>query len=159
MTVNQATVVSMFKIMLALHLLAAVFAIGPLVGAATTAAKSLRTGDAEGAKSSARTIKIYSYASLVVVIFGFGLLSSKNPHTHKVPGDFGDLWIWLSVLLWVVAVALSLGVISPSLEKAGVTLKEGGAVDSLKGRVAASGGIVGLIFAAIVFLMVYQPGK
>lgn len=150
----------MFKIMLALHLLAAIFAIGPLVGAATTAAKSLRTGDSEGAAASARTLKIYGMASVVVVIFGFGLMSAKAPWDKtKNVADFGDVWIWLSVLLWAVAVALVLGVTAPSLEKASGILKEGGPVDSLKGRVAASGGIVGLIFAGIVFLMVYRPGS
>ena len=30
---------------------------------------------------------------------------------------------------------------------------------SLTGRVAAAGGVVGIVFAVIVFLMVYQPGK
>ena len=150
----------MFKIMLALHLLAAIFAIGPLVGASTTAARSLRTGDADGAAKSARTLRIYGIASVVVVIFGFGLMSAKAPwDKSKNVADFGDLWIWLSVLLWAVAVALVLGVLTPSLEKASGILQEGGVVDSLKGRVAASGGIVGLIFAGIVFLMVYQPGK
>ena len=31
-------------------------------------------------------------------------------------------------------------------------------VVALTGRVAAAGGIVGVIFAVIVFLMVYRPG-
>jgi hypothetical protein len=32
-------------------------------------------------------------------------------------------------------------------------------VTALAGRVAGSGGLVGLLFVAIVFLMVYQPGS
>jgi len=151
----------MFKIMMALHLLTAIFAIGPLVGAATTAARSLRTGDADGAAKSARTLRIYGIASILVVIFGFGLMSAKAPWgtDGEHVAEFNELWIWLSVALWVVAVALVLGVTVPGLEKASSVIKEGGSVDSLKAKVAASGGITGLIFAGIVFLMVYQPGK
>lgn len=148
----------MFKIMLALHLLTAIFAIGPLVGAATTAAKSLRTGDANGAAGAARTLTIYAYASVLVVIFGLGLMSATDPDTGTKVADFSELWIWLSVLLWVVAVALTLGLVTPALEKASATLKEGGSADALKARVAAGGGIIGLIFAAIVFIMIYKPG-
>jgi len=50
----------MFKIMLALHLFAAIFAIGPLVGAVTTASRGLRSGDATATAGSAKTLTIYS---------------------------------------------------------------------------------------------------
>jgi DMSO reductase anchor subunit len=148
-----------FKLLLALHVLTAIFAVGPLVQATTTASRGLRTADAGATASSARTAKIYAYVSLVVVILGFGLMSMKSPSSHsdKPVADFADLWIWLSVLLWVVAVALTLAVVVPSLEKATATIGKGEAVSSLTGRVAAAGGVVGLIFAVIVFLMVYRP--
>lgn len=149
----------MYKLLLALHLLTAIFAVGPLVHAVTTAARGLRTADAAATASSARMARIYAYVSLAVVIFGFGVMSSTNPYTHKETASFGELWIWLSALLWLVAVALTLAVIVPALEKATATIGAAGPVDSLKGRVAASGGIVGLIFAVVVFLMVYRPGS
>jgi hypothetical protein len=147
----------MFKILLALHLLFAVFAVGPLVHAATTAARGVRTGDGAATASSSRMLKIYSYASVLVIIVGFGLMSSKRH--GKTVAEFSDVWIWLSVLLWLVAVALVLAVIVPALERATKLIAEQQSVVALTGRVAAAGGIVGLIFAAIVFLMVYQPGS
>lgn len=151
----------MFKIMMALHLLTAIFAVGPLVGAATTASRGLRGPDAGATRSAARTLTIYAYASVLVVVFGFGLMSSKDPDTGKAVADFGDLWIWLSVLLWVVAMGVVLGLVVPTLKKATATISAGAGdgVSALVGRVAAGGGIVGLIFAAIVFLMVYKPGS
>lgn len=152
----------MFKIMMALHLLTAIFAVGPLVGAATTASRGLRRPDSTATASAARTLTIYAYASVLVVIFGFGLMSSKAPWDKTKPvADFGDLWIWLSVLLWVVAMAVVLGLVVPTLKKATATISSGAGdgVGALVGRVAAGGGIVGLMFAAIVFLMVYQPGS
>lgn len=178
----------MLKLMLVLHLLTAIFAVGPLVHAVTTASRGLRTADASAVASSARMAKIYAIASVLVVIFGFGLMSQKR--RGKELGSFGDTWIWLSVLLWVIGVALTLAVVVPSLERAAETLvaasgsgSGGGSsgapsgesgdeplgesrvetvsasVSSYTARVAASGGVVGIIFVVIVVLMVYRPGS
>ncbi|HEX3932576.1 MAG TPA: DUF2269 family protein [Nocardioides sp.] len=149
----------MFKLLLFLHLLAAIFAVGPLVGAATTASRALRTPDAGAATAAARTIRLYSYVSIVVVVLGMGLMSQKAPwDKSQTVADLGDTWIWLSVLLWLAAMAVSLGVLVPSLTKAAAEIASGNKVATLTGRVAASGGTIGLIFAVIVVLMVYQPG-
>jgi uncharacterized membrane protein len=153
----------MFKIVLALHVLTAVFAIGPLVHAATTASRGLRQRDAAALTSSARLLRIYSYASVLVVILGFALMSTTSDYTHKRTAEFSELWIWLSLLLWAVAVALVFAVLVPTLTRAASNLAGGAGasgpdVSALTGRVAAAGGIVGLIFAAIIFLMIYRPG-
>lgn len=148
----------MFKIFLALHLLTAIFAVGPLVHAATTASRGLRKADAAATATATRTITIYSYVSTIVVIIGFGLMSMDKPNGNKA-GEFTDLWIWLSVVLWIAAMALALGLVTPTLQKATAAIGRGESVSPLIGRVAAAGGIVGLIFTAIVFLMVYQPGS
>jgi uncharacterized membrane protein len=148
-----------FKLLLFLHLLAAIFAVGPLVGAASTASRALRNADAAAATSAARMIRLYSYVSIVVVILGMGLMSQKAPwDSSEDVGQFGDTWIWLSLLLWVVAMAISLGVLAPSLTKAAAEIGGGGSARRLVGRVAAAGGGIGLIYAVIVVLMVYQPG-
>ncbi|HEY2273685.1 MAG TPA: hypothetical protein VGH30_12980 [Jatrophihabitantaceae bacterium] len=147
----------MFKLFLALHLLFAVFAIGPLVHAATTAGRAVRQGDAAAAASSARMLRIYSYASVLVVVLGFAVLGMKF-HGQKV-GDFSDLWVWLSLVLWAAGVAIVLALLVPALAKVGSLLGSGQSASSMTARVAAGGGIVGVIFAVIVFLMVYRPGS
>ena len=144
------------KLLLALHLLFAVFAIGPLVHAATTASRGVRAADPAATAASARMLKIYSYASVLVVIVGFGLMSQKE-HGHEL-GKFSDLWVWLSLVLWLVAVALVLAVIVPTLSRVTTSLGKQQAVNTLTPRVAAAGGLVGVAFAVIVFLMVYKPG-
>jgi hypothetical protein len=149
----------MFKIVLALHLLTAVFAIGPLVYAATTASRGVRQGDAAAVAASARTLRLYSYASVLVVIFGFILMSSTSDFTHKRTADFSELWIWLSLLLWAASIGLVFAMLVPGLRRAGELIGRAEPVSALTGRVAAAGGLVGLIFAAIVFLMVYRPGS
>jgi uncharacterized membrane protein len=149
----------MFKLLLFLHLLAAIFAVGPLVGAATTASRALRGSDAAAATSAARMIRLYSYVSVVVVIFGMGLMSQKAPwDSSEEVAQIGDTWIWVSLLLWVAAMAVSLGVLAPSLTRAAADIGSTGSAQSLVGRVAAAGGVIGLIYAGIVVLMVYQPG-
>jgi Predicted integral membrane protein (DUF2269) len=146
----------MLKLLLAIHLVLAVFAVGPLVHAATTAGRGVRRGDAAATTSSARVLRIYAYVSVLVVIAGLGLMSQKRGgHTL---GEFGDTWVWLSVVLWVAAVAIVLAVIVPTLGRATKQIEAEHSVVALTGRIAAAGGIVGLLFVVIVVLMVYRPG-
>jgi hypothetical protein len=150
----------MFKLLLFLHLIAAIFAIGPLVGVTTTASRALRTSDAGAATSAARLVRGYSYASVVVVILGMGLMSQKAPwdKTRNV-AEMGDTWIWLSLLLWACAVGVALGLLAPSLTRAAAEIGANGSAGAMVGRVAAAGGVIGLLYAVIVLLMVYQPGS
>ena len=150
----------MFKILLALHLLTAIFVIGPLVHITTTSVRGLRKGDATATAAAARGSRIYGSLSVIVVILGFGLMSAKAPwDKSQHVAEFSDLWIWLSVVLWLVGAAVAIAVLEPSLRTATTEIEAGRPVDALKGRVAASGGIIGLLMAVIVFLMVYQPGS
>lgn len=150
----------MFKFLLALHLLFAVFAVGPLVHAASTASRGVRTGDGAATASSARVLRIYGYASVLVVLVGFGLMSIDSPsHKGAKVAEFKDTFIWLSLVLWVVAMGIVTGALVPTLEKITAKIDKQDSVVTLTGRVAALGGVVALIFAVIVFLMVYQPGS
>ena len=91
-----------------------------------------------------------------MVIFGFGLMSAKEPYgKHETVASFSEPWIWISVILWLAAVGLCHGLVIPPLEKAAKDVEQ---APSLTARVAAGGGAVGLIFAVIVVLMVYRPG-
>ena len=144
--------VAMHKFVFALHLLFAIFMIGPLVHAATTAGRGVRQGDAAAVRASARMARIYSYASILAVLAGFALLG-KNDDKISQP------WVWISVVLWLVAVGLVIGLLIPALDEAGKRIADHGDPKPLVGKIAASGGVVGIIFAVIVFLMVYKPGR
>lgn len=149
----------MTNLIFALHLLFAIFAIGPLVHAATTAGRGVRKGDGVATAASARMLRIYAYASVLVVIAGMGLMSMDDPdHKGQKLAEFSQTWIWLSLVLWLVAMAIVLAVIVPTLTRATKLIGEQSSVVTLTGRVAAGGGVVAVIFAVIVFLMVYQPG-
>lgn len=146
----------MLKLLFALHLLFAIFAIGPLVHTATTAGRGIRRGDGAATASSARVLRIYAYVSVLVIVAGFGLMDQKR-RGEKL-GEFGQTWIWLSVLLWLVAIGVVLGLLVPTLDKATRQIEAQESVVALTGRVAAGGGVVGVIFVVIVVLMTYQPG-
>jgi hypothetical protein len=142
----------MQKFLIALHVLFAIFAVGPLVGAASVAARGVKAADGPAVASSARTIEIYSYASVLVALLGFGLVQPKWHNKFSYP------WVWVSILLYVAAIALTLALLVPSLVKAGAAITAGRSPQAFVARVAAAGGVVALIFAGIVFLMIYQPG-
>lgn len=146
----------MLKLLLAVHLVLAVFAIGPLVHAATTAARGIRQGDGAATASSSRVLRIYSYVSVLVILAGLALMSQKRRGAKL--GEIDDTWIWLSILLWAVAIGLVLGVVVPTLDKATKGIEQQGSVVTLTGRVAAAGGVVALVMLVIVVLMVYRPG-
>lgn len=103
--------------------------------------------------------RIYAYASVAVVVFGFGLMSAKSPYSGKAVASFSDTWIWLSVVLWLIGAAIALAVTAPSLDRAAAAAGEGAALDSFKGKVVASSMAVAVIFVVIIVLMVYQPGS
>jgi hypothetical protein len=150
--------VTTFHLLLAAHLILAVFAVGPLVHAATTAGRGVRTGDGKATASASRVLRIYSYASVLILLVGFPLMSQK-PYGGQKLGEFGDTYIWLSIVLWAVAIALVLGVAVPTLDRATKSIQAQESVVALTGRVAAAGGIVGLLFAAIIVLMTFRPGQ
>jgi len=147
----------MLKLLLALHLLFAIFAVGPLVHAATTAGRGVRKGDGSATAGSARMLRVYSYASVLVIIAGMGLMSQKED--GKKLAEFGDTWIWLSVLLWIVAIGIVLIVVVPALDKVTAAIEREESVVSKTAVVAAAGGVVALIFTTIVVLMAYKPGS
>ena len=147
----------MVKFLLALHLVFAVFIVGPLVWAAKTAGRGVRKGDGALTAAAVRTLRIYSIASILVVAAGMGLMSQKE-HGQKI-ADIGDTWIWLSLLLWVLAIGVVHAITVPTLTKAGKRIDAEESVVALTIRVAVSGGVVAVLFVAIVVLMVYRPGS
>jgi uncharacterized membrane protein len=146
----------MFKILLALHIVVAIFVIGPLAHAAKTAGRGVRKGDKALVADAARVIRVYSIISVLVVLLGFGLMSVKV-HGQTV-ADFGDTWIWLSLVLWLAAIGLVHAVLLPQLSRITASIEREESVVGQTLRVATVGGLIGTLFVVIVFLMVYRPG-
>jgi len=147
----------MLKFWMAAHLVFVVFAIGPLVHAASTASRGVRRGDGAATAAAARVLRIYAYVSVLVIVAGMALMSQKEDGEKLA--EFSDTWIWLSLVLWAVAIGIVLLVTVPTLNKATKLIEAQDSVVTLTARVAASGGLVSLIFFVIVVLMAYKPGS
>lgn len=100
----------MTKFVLTLHVLAAVFLIGPMAIAPMMGMRAIRRHDARGAHEAARTTTLYTLLSLVVAALGFVLIAVGNDKW-----SFGDAWITISVTLYVIALLLGIGVVAPGL--------------------------------------------
>jgi uncharacterized membrane protein len=141
----------MEKLLLTLHVVAAIFVVGPLVAAANQAARALRDGDAGALRTLSRIVTIYGWVSLVVAVFGAGLVQDKYHNS------WGDTWLIISLVLFVAASALVIAVLAPLLRRA-AGMAAGGGTAALAGRAAALGGVASLCYVAIAVLMVTQPG-
>ncbi|SHN34839.1 DUF2269 family protein [Cryptosporangium aurantiacum] len=100
----------MTKFVLTLHVLAAVFLIGPMAIAPMMGMRAIRRHDARGVHEAARTTTLYTLLSLVVAGLGFLLIAVNNDRW-----SFGDTWIVISTTLYVIALLLGIGVVAPGL--------------------------------------------
>lgn len=136
-----------------LHVVAAVFIIGPMTIFPMTAMRALRSGNEAQAAAVTRSTSLFSWLSLIVAVFGAGLVSFVPAEDNL---RFSTPWLLISIILYAVAVTLSLTVVVPLLRKATAALAEGTAKSY--GAIAASSGIVAILLVAVVVLMVWRPG-
>lgn len=166
-----------------LHIVAAVFAIGPGTAAILATPRYIRKHNVVILRYLSRTTQIYAFASLLVLIFG--LIAAQMLH------DFSKPWISASITLYVVAAVLlvliirdqrkaltALAATGPAGDATvrsdklneddddpeaadGAQPGDAGAQTELKaamverGRIATMSGVVALIWLAILVLMVW----
>lgn len=140
-----------------LHVVAAVFLIGPMAILPMSAMRSVRAGDGAAVLTTARSTMIFSLASLLVVVFGFGVLGLTD---KKYDLSVATPWILISIILYAIALALNVLAVVPALRSAGEHLQaaDGGALrDNDYRRIAITSGVVTLLLVAVVVLMVAKP--
>jgi uncharacterized membrane protein len=147
----------MYKVLVFLHVLAVIAGLGPTY--ALPGLMKLR-GDPPSAAVLRAEHVISRYATValaVILVTGIGLISSSPVVKHH----FGDAhWLHLAIALFVVLAGLGTGYAAPRMRKA-VTAGEAGdgagvhrLLDPLDKIV---GPILGLLTAAIVYLMLIKP--
>lgn len=154
-----------------LHVLAAVFIVGPMAILPMTGMRAVRAGDGRQVSALATSTFVFTLLSLLTVIFGFGVMGTSNP---KYNLSVSTPWIMISLVLYVIAFILSLAVVWPTLRRAGRRLKEqhggadaagvaptGAASTGLAGNeytiIAMGSGIVTILLLVVVILMVWKP--
>jgi hypothetical protein len=149
------TVTRVTKFLLAVHVLAAIVAIGPVTVAASmfppAARRVLAAPDDPGALENVRLLhricRVYAVVGVVVPVFGFA--------TGSAMGVLGDTWLIVSIVL-TVAAALVLGALVLPRQEA---LAEGAGDERATVRLAMVTGIFNLLWATVTVLMIVRPGS
>ena len=142
-----------------LHIVSGVFIVGPMAILPMTAMRSMRAGEAGQVASLAKSTNLFTLLSLLVVFLGFGAVSFRDN------ASLASTWIWLSIVLYAVALVLSLFLVVPAMKSVSELLAEqsasgtrvAGAKVAGYSRVAMGSGIVSLLLVVVVVLMVVKP--
>ncbi|MGY1642539.1 DUF2269 family protein [Geodermatophilus sp. SYSU D00703] len=141
----------MGTVLAVLHVVTAVFLIGPMALLPHTALRAVRAGNAGVVELLTRSTRVFTWASLAVAVFGFGVSGVEGIPLSRT-------WLWLSVVLYLLALVLSLVLVVPALSRAAAGLRRGdSSAKALYGRIAAGGGIVTLLLLAVAVLMAWKP--
>ncbi|GIJ45098.1 hypothetical conserved integral membrane protein [Virgisporangium aliadipatigenens] len=141
----------MTKLMLSLHVIAAIVAIGPVTVAASMFPPAARRAAADpsdarhGAvlRSLHRTCRVYALVGIAVPVFGFA--------TAGMLGVTGDPWVVVSIALTGAAAGVLALVVLPGQERvlAGASVA----------RLGMYTGAFNLLWATVTVLMIIRPGS
>ncbi|PZS36615.1 MAG: hypothetical protein DLM59_00830 [Pseudonocardiales bacterium] len=137
-----------------LHIVAAVFLIGPLTFATSVSPRLIR-GGAEGMpvlKLMHRVTQFYGLGTLLVAVLGLALV-------RKPDFTFNQFWVSASLTLFVVAMVLVFAIVERDQRAALRRMAAGDDSPVQAGRILATSAVIALIWLVTIFLMVYQPGN
>lgn len=145
-----------------LHVVTAVFIIGPMAILPMTAMRAARARNGAQVLALARATHTFTLLSLLVFVLGIALLGVSDPKDHTT---FASGWIIWSMLLYVFAFAINLVITVPAMKRVagGVTASTGpeGTVAAARpggyGAIAGGSGLASLLLVAVVVLMVWKP--
>ncbi|MFD5679902.1 DUF2269 family protein [Streptomyces bacillaris] len=155
----------MTKLLLSLHVLASILAVGPVTVAASMFPRYARPpapGGAGAGDHDLRTAaflhkicRVYAMVGIAVPVLGFA--------TGAQMGVLGDAWLLVSIVLTAVAAALLMAMVLPGQRELLGEEGEGeGPVAERRaaaGRLAMTTGIFNLLWATVVVLMIVRPGS
>lgn len=98
----------MSSILLLLHVVTAVFIVGPMAIIPMTGLRALRSGNAGQVRTLAKSTAIFTWLSLITFVLGFGVagmwkLSMTTP------------WVLWSIILYAIAFLLTIFVVIPRM--------------------------------------------
>ncbi|MFG2354096.1 hypothetical protein [Streptomyces sp. NPDC048521] len=145
----------MTKFLLAVHVLAAIVAVGPVTVAASmfppVARRALAAPDDPGATGTLqllhRICRVYAVVGVVVPVFGFATASEM--------GVLGSAWLIVSVALTALAALVLAALVLPGQ----TAFVEGGGTVRQTARLAMFTGMFNLLWATVTILMIVRPGS
>jgi uncharacterized membrane protein len=159
-----------YKLLLVLHILSVIVGIGAVMLNGLYAAQAQKRPGPPGRAVSEANFAVSDIAEKVIYlipVFGILLVLASDE-----AWDFGQTWIWLSILVYVAALGISHGVLIPGHKRINALLAEmenspppaGGAppqvaeIQTLGQRQAMAGMITNLAVVVLVVLMIWKPG-
>ena len=159
--ITDPSLADMTKALLALHVIAAILAIGPVAVAASMFPAAMRAGDAARIGLLHRICRVYAVVGVAVPVFGFATAASLHV--------LGSPWLIASISLTGVAALVLGAVILPAQDRVlvtiggGATEAEAAAVPAFDGaaiaRLAMCTGLFNLLWATVTVLMILRPGS
>ncbi|MFF9769781.1 hypothetical protein ACF1GT_24855 [Streptomyces sp. NPDC014636] len=146
----------MTKFLLAVHVIAAILAVGPVAVAASmfppAARRALAAGpDDPGATETLRLLhricRVYAVVGVVVPVFGFATASRM--------GVLRSTWLIVSIALTTLAVLVLAALVLPTQS----AFVEGDGTAAMTARLAMFTGLFNLLWAAVTVLMIVRPGS
>ncbi|MFI6071966.1 hypothetical protein ACIA5C_10295 [Actinoplanes sp. NPDC051343] len=136
----------MTKVLLSLHVLAAIVAIGPVTVAASMFPAALRRSDRPAMATLHRICRVYAALGILVPVLGLA--------TAGAMGVLGSAWLLTSLFLTIGA-AVVLGFLVLPAQAAALAAP----AESLPARLGMTAGLFNLMWAVVVVLMVVRPGS
>lgn len=139
-----------YDLVLFLHILTVIVAFAPAVVHPILITFEQRRPEGDVQALAARIVapgRVYAIALALTGILGMGLISMSDDVI-----SWGDTWIWLSILLWIVLQGVLHGLMLPA-ERAVASGDE-----SAVRKLDTFGPILGVLAVVLIYLMVFKPG-
>ena len=141
-----------------IHIVTVVVGIGTVTLNGLYGAKAKAAGPNGGAAIGNANLEV----SLVAEWFIYAIPVTGILMVIEIDGyDWGQTWIWLSIVLYVAAVGISHASQIPAAKRMGELMSQGpptAETEALEKRLAAGGMVLNLLALAIIVLMVWKPG-
>ena len=157
-----------YRVVLLLHILCAIVGLGGVMlnGVyAVAGRKAIGHGAIVLVRANAKATKIAEFFIYAVPILGFALIGMSDD-----AWGFDQTWIWLSVVVYGIALALSIGLLLPSArhyERLVAQIETAGAapsaeveatLDATLKKQAALGSSLHVMTVVLLYLMIWKPG-
>lgn len=139
-----------YNIVLFLHIVAVLVAMAPAVVHPILFEMEKRRDDGDVValgRRVAATGRIYAIAVIVAGVIGFGLISMSDSLI-----EWGDTWVWLSILVWIALNGVLHGAMLPAERQLGDGDR------SAMAKIERVGPILGVMVLVLTYLMTVKPG-
>lgn len=139
------------KVLLSLHVIVAIVAIGPVAVAASMFPGARRREDTGQLRLLHRICRVYAAIAVAVPLFGLATASSM--------GVLGDVWLLVSIALTAVAAGVLLFQVLPGQEKVLAAVPDGPVAVRVGTRLGIYTGVFNLLWVTVTVLMIIRPGS